>query len=180
MPRYRVFVREIHVQPYEIVAESEEEAVQLVFIGQGELVEGTLEFSHFADKEDWVVEEIERDPILPSLLGEPRCRAKGTEGYSLGLICTRVLGHEGDHVAHGCSDQPLSAWPQEETDMEEEDICGFCGLPGADKIPHPIRWPDELSAGTKLVHAECEAVECARASSMCQGKSRDEFLRNCC
>jgi len=63
---------------------------------------------------------------------------------------------------------------------EPDDICGFCGLPGADKIPHPIRWPDENSAGTYLVHAECEAAECARASALCQGRERDEFLRNCC
>jgi len=25
--------------------------------------------------------------------------------------------------------------------MDEEDICGLCGLGGADKIPHPIHWP---------------------------------------
>lgn len=69
---------------------------------------------------------------------------------------------------------------REQQVQDERDICGFCGLPGADKIPHPIRWPDENSAGTELVHAECEAAECARASAMCQGKTRDEFLRNCC
>ncbi len=62
--------------------------------------------------------------------------------------------------------------------MEDEDICGFCGLPGADKYPHPVRWPDEDSAGTKLVHAECEAEECARASALCQGKAREDFLRH--
>lgn len=69
---------------------------------------------------------------------------------------------------------------REQQVQDERDICGFCGLPGADKIPHPIRWPDENSAGTELVHAECEAAECERASAMCQGKARDEFLRNCC
>lgn len=63
---------------------------------------------------------------------------------------------------------------------ENEDICGLCGLPGADKIPHPIHWPDEQVPDTDLVHAECEANECARASALCQGKARDEFLRNCC
>jgi len=61
----------------------------------------------------------------------------------------------------------------------DADICGFCGKPGADKIPHPVRWPDEESAGTEYVHAECEAVECERASSLCHGKARDEFLRSC-
>jgi len=58
---------------------------------------------------------------------------------------------------------------------EPRDICGLCGLPGADKIPHPIHWPGERIAGTELVHAECEAAECARASALCQGKARDEF-----
>ena len=63
---------------------------------------------------------------------------------------------------------------------EPEDICGFCGLPGANKIPHPILWPGENSAGTQLVHAECEQAECARAHALLTGKQRDEFLRNCC
>ena len=68
-----------------------------------------------------------------------------------------------------------------ETKMEDdEDICGFCELPGADKIPHPIRWPDEKSAGTEFVHAACEASECARASALCQCKAREDFLQNCC
>lgn len=64
-------------------------------------------------------------------------------------------------------------------DPQPDDVCGFCGLPGADKIPHPIRWPDENSAGTELVHAACEDAECSRASAMITGKARDEFLRNC-
>ena len=58
------------------------------------------------------------------------------------------------------------------------DICGFCGLPGADKFPHPVRWPAENSAGTELVHAECEAAECLRGSNLCQGREREEFLRS--
>ena len=62
---------------------------------------------------------------------------------------------------------------------EDEDICGLCGLPGADKIPHPIRWPDDQNPGTPYVHAECEREECARASALCQGKARREFLKGC-
>lgn len=46
---------------------------------------------------------------------------------------------------------------------DTEDICGLCGMPGADKIPHPIRWPGELRPDTDLVHAECENEECSRA-----------------
>lgn len=62
---------------------------------------------------------------------------------------------------------------------ESEDICGFCGLPGADKIPHPIRWPGENSAGTELVHAECEQAECGRAHSMLTDAERESFLKWC-
>lgn len=43
------------------------------------------------------------------------------------------------------------------------DICGLCGEPGADKIPHPMRWPGEKKPETDFVHAECEKDECARA-----------------
>ncbi len=62
--------------------------------------------------------------------------------------------------------------------MDEEDICGFCGQPGADKIPHPVRWPGEQSAGTELVHADCEQEECRRAHAELSDRQRDEFLRN--
>lgn len=61
---------------------------------------------------------------------------------------------------------------------DDEDICGFCGLPGADKIPHPVRWPNENCAGTPLVHEACEDAECGRASDSFQGQQRDAFLRS--
>lgn len=60
-----------------------------------------------------------------------------------------------------------------------DDICGFCGLPGADKIPHPIQWPGEESAGTEYVHAACEDAECKRAHALLTDKQRIEFLRWC-
>ena len=60
---------------------------------------------------------------------------------------------------------------------EQEDICGFCGLPGADKVPHPVRWPGEDSAGTEYVHATCEDVECRRAHELLSDKQRANFLR---
>jgi len=60
---------------------------------------------------------------------------------------------------------------------ESEDICGFCGQPGANKYPHPVRWPGENSAGTELVHAECENKECRRAHSLLTDKQRRDFLR---
>lgn len=62
-----------------------------------------------------------------------------------------------------------------------EDICGLCGLPGADKIPHPIRWPGERCPDTDFVHAECEEEECSRAYQEFWNKVGDkgikEFLR---
>lgn len=48
-------------------------------------------------------------------------------------------------------------------DDPEEGICGLCGLPGADKIPHTSYWPGERRPETDLVHADCEQAECARA-----------------
>jgi len=58
-----------------------------------------------------------------------------------------------------------------------DDICGFCGLPGADKVPHQVRWPGEDSAGTKYVHEACEDAECRRAHSLLSDKERETFLR---
>lgn len=60
---------------------------------------------------------------------------------------------------------------------DNEDICGFCGLPGADKIPHPVRWPGEESAGTEFVHATCENDECRRAHGQLNDRQRQSFLR---
>ena len=62
--------------------------------------------------------------------------------------------------------------------VEEQDICGFCGEPGADKIPHPIRWPGERSAGTPYVHSYCEQEECRRAHSLLSDAQRKDFLRS--
>lgn len=60
----------------------------------------------------------------------------------------------------------------------DDDICGLCGEPGADKIPHPIRWPRERRPDTDLVHAECERQACAEGSAACQGRERDAFLNS--
>lgn len=61
----------------------------------------------------------------------------------------------------------------------QEDTCGFCGQPGADKIPHPIRWPGEKSAGTEFVHSECEQEECRRAHAELSDEQRKQFLKGC-
>jgi hypothetical protein len=58
-----------------------------------------------------------------------------------------------------------------------DDICGFCRQPGADKIPHPVRWPGEESARTDTVHATCEDAECGRAHALLTDQQRADFLR---
>jgi len=67
--------------------------------------------------------------------------------------------------------------PNEELEEELENICGFCGEPGADKMPHPVHWPGEQSAGTELVHAECEQEECKRAHALLSDEQRYRFLK---
>lgn len=64
--------------------------------------------------------------------------------------------------------------PQEAT---AEDICGLCGLPGADKMPHPCYWPGERVPESELVHVECEQAECGRAHAALTDKQREDFLR---
>lgn len=66
----------------------------------------------------------------------------------------------------------------DEIEGDEQDICGFCGQPGADKVPHPHHWPGERSAGTDYVHAACEQEECTRAHSQLNNQQRDSFLRS--
>ena len=61
---------------------------------------------------------------------------------------------------------------------EDTDICGFCGERGADKTPHPVRWPGEQSAGTEYVHAYCEQEETMRAHRLLSDKQRRDFLRS--
>jgi len=60
---------------------------------------------------------------------------------------------------------------------ETDDICGLCGQLGADKLPHPIHWPDEQIPENKYVHAECEEEECRRAHARLSDKEREAFLR---
>lgn len=59
---------------------------------------------------------------------------------------------------------------------DDEDICGLCGEPGADKIPQPVHWPGERVPDTDLVHAYCESEECIRAHAQLSQAERDAFL----
>lgn len=61
---------------------------------------------------------------------------------------------------------------------DEEDICGLCGKPGADKMAHPMHWPGEAIPEGPYVHAACEEEECRRAHSLLSDKQRESFLRN--
>ena len=63
-------------------------------------------------------------------------------------------------------------------DEPDEDICGLCGEPGADKFAHPIHWPGEQVSDGPLVHRECEEEECRRAHAALSEQQRSSFLRS--
>lgn len=95
----------------------------------------------------------------------------------------RDAQREAEAMARPCDDcgEPnpcrcIEALPGEP--HNEDAICGLCGEAGADKIPHPVYWPDERKPETTLVHADCENAECKRASDLITGKQREDFLRN--
>lgn len=56
--KFIVTVREVHVQPYEVEAEDTEDAIELVFNGEGELLEEQGEFSHMLGRETFDVTEV--------------------------------------------------------------------------------------------------------------------------
>jgi hypothetical protein len=58
----------------------------------------------------------------------------------------------------------------------DDDLCGLCGLPGADKIPHPEYWPGERRPETDLIHAECEVEETERAFMALSEEERRSHL----
>lgn len=61
-----------------------------------------------------------------------------------------------------------------------DDICGLCGEPGADKMAlwtgGGIYWPGETVPDTEFVHQECEQEETARAHAALSQGQRDEVL----
>lgn len=64
----------------------------------------------------------------------------------------------------------------------DDDICGICGEHGADKMAiwtgGGCYWPGEFVPDTKLVHADCERQEQARAFNALTQKQREDFLRS--
>jgi len=66
--------------------------------------------------------------------------------------------------------------------IEEVDICGLCGKPGADKYAKwtggGVYWPGENKPDTEFVHAECEVEECKRAHALLTQPQRDAILES--
>jgi len=58
MPEYIVAMREVHIQPVRVTAESPEEAIAITADGGGDFIEGGFEFSHTLDRDLWTVEEV--------------------------------------------------------------------------------------------------------------------------
>jgi hypothetical protein len=65
-------------------------------------------------------------------------------------------------------------------EIEEEDICGLCGQPDADKMAKwtggAIYWPGERKPDTEMVHSNCEQEECARAHGELSHAQRDRVI----
>ncbi|MHA2063244.1 MAG: hypothetical protein ACXABY_02565 [Candidatus Thorarchaeota archaeon] len=68
MPKFRVMVREVHIQGYLVEAKDEEEAIKKVRYDSGlehdgiDMDEAHFEFSHRLDPSLWSAEEEEADP----------------------------------------------------------------------------------------------------------------------
>lgn len=93
------------------------------------------------------------------------------------MVFGMLLSHMRIHIGFRGAKE-LKPPPTKGDDMDNnEDICGFCGEPGADKIPHPVRWPGECSPNSEYVHRHCEELECQRAHSMLSDSQRKQFLK---
>lgn len=64
---------------------------------------------------------------------------------------------------------------------EQDDICGLCGEPGADKMAlwtgGGIYWPGEVRPDSECVHWECEEAETRRAHAALTQPQRDAVIR---
>ena len=65
---------------------------------------------------------------------------------------------------------------------EQDDICGLCGEPGADKMAlwtgGGVYWPGERRSDGNMVHQECEQAETHRAHAALTQDQRDAVLRS--
>ncbi len=57
MPKHIVWVREVWVQPFEVLAADEADAIQRVDDGEGMLLENALEYSETLEHTTWTVEK---------------------------------------------------------------------------------------------------------------------------
>lgn len=57
MPKYIVWVREVWVQPFEVLAADQADAVKRVHDGEGVLVENALEYSETLEPTTWTVQK---------------------------------------------------------------------------------------------------------------------------
>ena len=66
--------------------------------------------------------------------------------------------------------------------LDTDDICGYCGLPGADKMAvwtgSGLYWPVEFKPETEFVHHACEEAETIRAHSCLSPEQREHFIRS--
>jgi len=65
MPKYHVNVPEVHYQTVEVHASSPEEAAQLVKDGDGDYLDGALEYSHTLEDCAWMVLDVEKGVAVP-------------------------------------------------------------------------------------------------------------------
>lgn len=65
MPKYHVNVPEVHYQTVEVEADSPEEAAKLVKDGDGDYLDGALEYSHTLEDCVWMVLDVEKGVAVP-------------------------------------------------------------------------------------------------------------------
>ena len=65
--------------------------------------------------------------------------------------------------------------------QNDDDICGYCGKPGADKMAlwtgGGMYWPGEFVPETRVVHSKCEREETRRAHEALSQEQIDAVLR---
>jgi hypothetical protein len=61
MKKFIVIVREVYIQPVLIEAETIDKAIEAVADGEGEIIEGQMEYSHNLNPELWSVEELKEE-----------------------------------------------------------------------------------------------------------------------
>lgn len=73
----------------------------------------------------------------------------------------------------------MYSWSEMDETMND-DICGLCGEPGADKMAaHTgggVLWPGEMKPSTDYVHQRCERKERGRAHAALSDSERVAFL----